>query len=153
MNAKKAELTFIKYAKRKGYKYKVVGDYVYRKWKTKTEPMIRMLGAKNNKVQVLETGVGQYEIGESMNKIGLLPCAGSGLADKCPVVKQVEQLSQQLKEGQFTKFEEVVTKVDRWIRSQPMNIINSYDIIKETYRIIVGNKTQKNYSKKINKNA
>lgn len=59
---KEAEIAFVNYAKSKGYKYKVVGDYAYTKGIRDHSPMIKLLSAKNNKLQILETGKGRYEI-------------------------------------------------------------------------------------------
>ena len=61
--AKDAEITFINYAKSKGYKYKVVGGYSYsKKHNDPQSPVITMLSVKHDKIQVFETGVGRYEI-------------------------------------------------------------------------------------------
>jgi hypothetical protein len=60
----KAEIIFMNYARSKGYKDKVVGDYAYTKNRQKWphSPTIKLLGAKNNKLQIYEDGKGRYEI-------------------------------------------------------------------------------------------
>jgi len=62
ITGKEAEIAFINYAKSKGYKYKVVGDYAYTKGIRDQSQMIKLLSAKNNKLQILETSKGRYEI-------------------------------------------------------------------------------------------
>jgi hypothetical protein len=54
--AKLAELTFAAYAKAKGYLEKVVGDYAYTRSRSPKSPQIKMMGAKNGNVQILEEG-------------------------------------------------------------------------------------------------
>jgi hypothetical protein len=60
---KDIEIAFLNHAKSKGYKYKVVGDNAYSKKQNDPQAdIIKMLSAKNNKIQIFETGVGRYEI-------------------------------------------------------------------------------------------
>jgi hypothetical protein len=57
------EIQFMKYAQSKGYKDKVVGDNSYSKDRRKANSsIIKLLGAKNHKLQIYEDGKGRYEI-------------------------------------------------------------------------------------------
>jgi hypothetical protein len=45
-----------------GYREKVVGDDAYTKRRTPQSPIIRLIGGRNGRIQIFETGKGRYEI-------------------------------------------------------------------------------------------
>ena len=53
---------FNNHARVNGYTEPVCGDYAFTKHRTPHSPMIRLVSAKNNKLQIAETGIGHYEI-------------------------------------------------------------------------------------------
>lgn len=57
-----AFITFSKIAHSKGYHEKVVGDDAYTKTRKPNSPMIKLISAKNGKLQIYETGKGRYEV-------------------------------------------------------------------------------------------
>lgn len=61
-NLKEIELHFMQHARMFGYMHRVAGDYAYTKTKAGDSPIIKMLSARNNKIQVFRTNKGRYEI-------------------------------------------------------------------------------------------
>lgn len=60
--AKQAWLTFKEYALSHGYPEKVAGDDAFTKTRSPQSPMVKLLGAKGDKIQVFETGKGRFEL-------------------------------------------------------------------------------------------
>ena len=54
--------TFKALAFKKGFKEKVVGDEAFSKARRPDSKIIKLLGARNGKIQVYEEGVGRYEV-------------------------------------------------------------------------------------------
>jgi hypothetical protein len=62
MLLKEIEVRFQEHAYSLGYTEKVVGDYAYTKSRKPDSPQIKMISAKHNKIQIVETGKESYEI-------------------------------------------------------------------------------------------
>ena len=60
--AKHAWMIFREFSRERGYIEKVSGDDAYTKHRTPHSPMIKLLSAKNGRIQVFETGKGRYEV-------------------------------------------------------------------------------------------
>ena len=58
----KPMVAFLNIAHKKGYMQKIVGDYSYSKTRSPRSAYIKLIGAKNGKLQIFETGKGRYEI-------------------------------------------------------------------------------------------
>jgi hypothetical protein len=59
---KRAVLQFKALAASRGFKEKVVGDYAYTRTRSPVAPMIKLLSARQNKLQVFQTGIGRFEV-------------------------------------------------------------------------------------------
>lgn len=57
-----AMIFFHRFAKSKGYAEKVYGDDAYTRKRSPQSPMIKLIGARNGKLQIFETGIGRYEV-------------------------------------------------------------------------------------------